>query len=77
MSLGPDPYLQFPAIVDLNRLFRRGELAGISKEDLAASGEPMTTRELAAHVVPHGVPYALTNANHPSELGRLTGRGSL
>lgn len=43
--------MQIPAYVDLNRLFRRGELAAPPREALSARGEPMTTRELALHVV--------------------------
>jgi hypothetical protein len=32
-------------------LFRRGEMVEIAKQALAASAEPMTTRELAAYIV--------------------------
>jgi hypothetical protein len=50
-EVGSDPQLQFPAHVDVTRLFRRGELGKLCHEALAASAEPMTTRELALAVV--------------------------
>jgi hypothetical protein len=50
-ELGPDPHLPFPAHMDLNRLFRRGELVSLAKQALSASGQPMTTREIALAVV--------------------------
>ncbi len=49
-EVGSDPTLQFPAHVDLNRLFRRGELVSLAKEALQSSASPMTTRELALAV---------------------------
>jgi hypothetical protein len=50
-EIGPDPQLQFPAHASLNRLFRHGEMFAMCKEALAASGEPLTTRELAMAVI--------------------------
>lgn len=50
-EIGPDPQVQFPAHANLSRVFKRGELTALSREALAVSGEPMTTRELALYVV--------------------------
>ena len=41
---------QFPAYIDLNRLFKRGEIVDICKAALAKEG-PLDTRELAVRVV--------------------------
>lgn len=41
----------FPVHMDLSRLFRRGELWGLSKAALGATGGPLTTREIAAYVI--------------------------
>ena len=38
--------LQFPAYVDLGRLWKRGEIVAVCREALAAEG-PLDTRELA------------------------------
>src|SRR3954452_4876767 len=50
-EVGPDPQLPFPAHVSLNRLFRHGEMFALCKATLQATGEPMTTRELAMSVI--------------------------
>jgi hypothetical protein len=42
-----DQRLQFPAYVDINRLFRRGEMYALCKKALEEAGEPLTIRELA------------------------------
>jgi hypothetical protein len=42
--------LQFPAYVDLGRLWKRGEIVAVCREALAAEG-PLDTRELAVHVL--------------------------
>jgi hypothetical protein len=42
--------LQFPAYVDLGRLWKRGEITAVCREALAAEG-PLDTRELALRVV--------------------------
>jgi hypothetical protein len=42
--------LQFPAYVDLGRLWRRGEIVAVCREALAAEG-PLDTRELAVRVL--------------------------
>jgi hypothetical protein len=42
--------LQFPAYVDLGRLWRRGEIVTVCREALAAEG-PLDTRELAVRVL--------------------------
>ncbi len=39
-EIDPDRRLQFPAHVDLNRLFGRGEMVNLCKEALAASADP-------------------------------------
>ncbi len=41
---------QFPVYVDLHRVFKRGEIMALCKEALKEHG-PMTTRELALHVI--------------------------
>lgn len=50
-EVGPDPHLQFPAHVNLSRLFRRGEMMKLATAALGASQAPMNTRELAVYVV--------------------------
>ena len=50
-EIGNDPALQFPAHVDIKRLFKWRELATLCHEALAASEGPMTTRELALYIV--------------------------
>jgi hypothetical protein len=42
--------LQFPAYVDLGRLWKRGEIVAVCREALAAEG-PLDTRELALRVL--------------------------
>jgi hypothetical protein len=42
--------LQFPAYVDLGRLWKRGEIVAVCREALAAEG-PLDTRELAVRVL--------------------------
>ena len=48
-EIGDDP-LQFPVHMDLTRLFKRREIGNICKAALAEHG-PLTTRELALHVI--------------------------
>ena len=42
---------EFPIYVDLHRLFRRGEIWELCSKALQAATGPLTTRELAAHVI--------------------------
>lgn len=46
----PDADSRHPALMDLNRLFKRRELTTICEQVLAANG-PLDTRELALHVI--------------------------
>ncbi|MGV8834015.1 MAG: hypothetical protein ACOH2N_18760 [Devosia sp.] len=46
----PDADSRHPALMDLNRLFKRRELTTICEQVLAANG-PLNTRELALHVI--------------------------
>ncbi|WP_375457616.1 hypothetical protein [uncultured Enterovirga sp.] len=47
---GDEP-VQFPVHMDLNRLFRRGEMWTLAKAALEAAGRPLTTREIAIALV--------------------------
>ena len=49
-EVGDEPR-QFPVYMDVTRLFRQRELSELAKAALAASQTPMTTRELASHIV--------------------------
>ena len=50
-ELGPDATQQFPAHVNLSRMFNAGELVALSLAALAERGASMTTREIANYVV--------------------------
>lgn len=50
-ELGPDTTQQFPAHVNLSRMFDGGELVALSLAALAERGASMTTREIADYVV--------------------------
>ena len=43
--------LQFPAHVNLSRMFKRGDLVRLAKLALEAEGRPLTTRDLAEAVI--------------------------
>lgn len=42
---------QFPAHVNLSRMFNAGELFALATKALTEKGRPMTTREVGAYVV--------------------------
>ena len=50
-ELGPDTTQQFPAHVNLSRMFDAGELVALSLAALTERGATMTTRELADYIV--------------------------
>lgn len=50
-ELGPDAREQFPAHINLSRMFAKGELVALSQCALRGADGPMTTRDIAAFVI--------------------------
>ncbi len=50
-EIGSDPKLQFPAHINLSRMFGQGELMALALASLKTRGGEVTTREIAADVV--------------------------
>lgn len=50
-EIGPDATQQFPAHVNLSRVFSAGELFAHAKAALTEAGKPITTREIGAYVL--------------------------